>query len=237
MPALNLDLNYFEHPKTKRLIGLLGPGAEVYPLRLWVYCGKYHHKDGDLSSYTEGEIESVSGWTGHPGRMLQAMLTVGFLEQTPDGLIVHDWQDHAGHFAAYHERAKMAAKQRWNGHQRASSIAPSNAKRGGQALLEHVTNDASRNAPAGQGRASNRGATFVPPTLDEVSAEVASKGYRLDPSRFINFYEAKGWMVGKNKMVSWKAALANWNATNGAKPTTTVSAEENERLRAAARGC
>jgi hypothetical protein len=231
MPALNLDLNYFEHPKTKRLIGLLGPGAETYPIRLWVYCGKYHHKDGDLSNYTDGEIEAVSGWTGHPGRMLQAFLTVGFLEQTPDGFVVHDWQDHAGHFAAYHERAKMAAKQRWGGHARASS----NASRMPQALLEHVTNDASSNAPAGQGRAVGKRGTFVPPTLDEVSAEVALKGYRLDPSRFVNFYEAKGWMVGKNKMVNWRSALANWNLSNGEKRPSVATPEENERLRVAAR--
>lgn len=237
MPALNLDLNYFDHPKTKRLIGLLGPGAETYPIRLWVYCGKYHHKDGDLSSYTDGEVEAVSGWTGHPGRMLQAMLTVGFLERSESGLRVHDWQDHAGHFAAYHERAKMAAKQRWEGHSRASSIASRNAKRGGQALLEHVTNDASCNAPAGQGKVSKGNGHFVPPTLEEVIAEVGARGYRMDAQRFVNFYEAKGWMVGRNKMVSWKAALANWNSTNSQSQPALISAEENERLRAEARRC
>lgn len=233
MPALNLDLDYFEHPKTKRLVGLLGPGAETYPIRLWVYCGKYHYKDGDLAGYSDGEIEAVSGWTGPAGRMVHAMTTVGFLDLTPDGLSVHDWQDHAGHFVAYHERAKMAARRRWNGHAVAVG-ATSNASSMLQALLPASKNDATSNAPAGQGRAVCKRGTFVPPTLDEVSAEVALKGYRLDASRFINFYEAKGWMVGKNKMVSWRAALANWNANNGAK-TTAVDPEENERLRAAAR--
>lgn len=53
---------------------------------------------------------------------------------------------------------------------------------------------------------------FSPPTLEEVKARIVEMGYtRTDPERFINFYESKGWMVGKNKMKDWKAALANWN--------------------------
>ena len=30
--------------------------------------------------------------------------------------------------------------------------------------------------------------------------------------RFVSFYESKGWMVGKNKMKSWKAAVSGWIA-------------------------
>ena len=26
------------------------------------------------------------------------------------------------------------------------------------------------------------------------------------------FYESKGWMIGKNKMVSWKGAVGGWNS-------------------------
>lgn len=51
---------------------------------------------------------------------------------------------------------------------------------------------------------------FIAPTLDEVRAHCLEKNYRLDPERFINFYESKGWMVGKTKMKKWKAALSNW---------------------------
>lgn len=51
---------------------------------------------------------------------------------------------------------------------------------------------------------------FVPPTLEEVSAYVSEKGYSVDAERFIDFYTSKGWMVGKNKMKDWKAAVRNW---------------------------
>ena len=32
----------------------------------------------------------------------------------------------------------------------------------------------------------------------------------VDAERFIDFYESKGWFVGKNKMKDWKAAVRNW---------------------------
>ena len=51
---------------------------------------------------------------------------------------------------------------------------------------------------------------FVPPTLEEVNAYVSEKGYAVDAERFIDFYTSKGWMVGKNKMKDWKAAVRNW---------------------------
>ena len=56
---------------------------------------------------------------------------------------------------------------------------------------------------------------FIPPTVQEVSHQMESKGLDLnqadiEANKFINFYESKGWMVGKNKMKNWKAAVNNW---------------------------
>lgn len=52
---------------------------------------------------------------------------------------------------------------------------------------------------------------FVKPTVEEVAAYAVEKGYRgFDAERFWNFYESKGWMVGKNKMTNWRSAVSNW---------------------------
>ena len=54
---------------------------------------------------------------------------------------------------------------------------------------------------------------FTPPTLEEVRAYKAEIGSPVDPQDFINFYESKGWTVGRAKMKDWKAAFrraANW---------------------------
>ena len=52
---------------------------------------------------------------------------------------------------------------------------------------------------------------FVKPTVDEVAAYIKEKGYKFDPDAFWNFYESKGWRVGRNPMKSWKAACTTWN--------------------------
>lgn len=52
---------------------------------------------------------------------------------------------------------------------------------------------------------------FVPPTVDEIQAYVTEKSMNVDAEKFWNFYESKGWMVGKNPMKSWRAACSTWN--------------------------
>ena len=51
---------------------------------------------------------------------------------------------------------------------------------------------------------------FVAPSLQEVKDYISEKGYTVDAQRFIDFYEAKGWMIGKNKMKDWRAAVRTW---------------------------
>ncbi|MBQ2680428.1 MAG: hypothetical protein IJF97_00675 [Eggerthellaceae bacterium] len=51
---------------------------------------------------------------------------------------------------------------------------------------------------------------FAPPTAEEVAEYIGERGYAVDADRFIDFYASKGWMVGKNKMKDWKAAVRNW---------------------------
>jgi len=60
-----------------------------------------------------------------------------------------------------------------------------------------------------------RASPFSPPSVQEVTQYIYEKQYSLDPEAFIAFYESKGWMVGKNKMKSWKASLTTWQKRNG----------------------
>lgn len=60
---------------------------------------------------------------------------------------------------------------------------------------------------------------FSPPTLQEVQAYCTERGNLVDPSRFIDFYTSKGWLVGKAKMRDWRAAVRNWEKPrDGEKP-------------------
>ena len=56
---------------------------------------------------------------------------------------------------------------------------------------------------------------FIPPTVDEVAAYCQERGNGLDPEAFVDFYASKGWMVGKNPMKDWKAAVRTWERSEG----------------------
>ena len=51
---------------------------------------------------------------------------------------------------------------------------------------------------------------FIIPTFNDVLEYCMQNNLDVDGVKFINFYESKGWMVGKNKMKDWKAAVRTW---------------------------
>lgn len=56
---------------------------------------------------------------------------------------------------------------------------------------------------------------FTPPTLSEVEAYANEKGYtsqEFSPSYFVDFYQSKGWKVGRDPMKDWKASVRMWVA-------------------------
>lgn len=75
-------------------------------------------------------------------------------------------------------------------------------------------NSIDKNSKDYKERVKKESRNFVPPTLKEVKAycqERVREGHpAVNPERFIDFYESKGWMVGKNKMKDWKAAVRTW---------------------------
>ena len=61
-----------------------------------------------------------------------------------------------------------------------------------------------------------RSARFSPPTLEEVKDYCLERNRGVDPNRWYNHYTANGWMVGKNKMKDWKAAVRTWEPKGSA---------------------
>lgn len=51
---------------------------------------------------------------------------------------------------------------------------------------------------------------FSPPTLEEVKNYCLERKNAVEPQRFFDFYTAKDWYIGKNKMKDWKAAVRTW---------------------------
>jgi hypothetical protein len=67
---------------------------------------------------------------------------------------------------------------------------------------------------------------FTPPTREEVQAYCKERGNNVDAERFVDFYTAKCWMIGKNPMRDWKAAVRTWERSdNQRKPVALLPAQ------------
>ena len=57
--------------------------------------------------------------------------------------------------------------------------------------------------------------SFEKPTVEMIKTYIEEVGYQdVDAETFYNFYESKGWYIGKNKMKNWKCAIATWHKKN-----------------------
>ena len=74
---------------------------------------------------------------------------------------------------------------------------------------------------------NNRGKIFVPPSFDEVRAYCQERNNKVDAQSFVDFYESKGWYVGKNKMKDWKAAVRTWEKSDNQKSKTVKTTFNN----------
>lgn len=64
---------------------------------------------------------------------------------------------------------------------------------------------------------------FVRPTVEEVQAYCQERGNSVNAERFVDFYTANGWKVGKNPMKDWKASVRTWEKRdNESKPKHKV---------------
>jgi len=54
---------------------------------------------------------------------------------------------------------------------------------------------------------------FHAPDVEAVRAYCQDQGYtHVSPERFVDYYTANGWKVGKNPMEDWKAAVRGWES-------------------------
>ena len=103
------------------------------------------------------------------------------------------------------ERGKIGAEARWRGH------ATANATANAQAMPENavsVSVSVSESESLGKGRGRGR---FAPPTLTEVKAFWQTEKLLGDSEAFFNYFESKGWVVGRSPMKNWFAAARNWS--------------------------
>lgn len=80
---------------------------------------------------------------------------------------------------------------------------------------------------------SNKKAFFKKPTVEEVHQYCNERKNKVCADAFIDFYESKNFMIGKNKMKDWKACVRTWERREEKKPTTMskIDMQLNEYLK------
>ncbi len=110
------------------------------------------------------------------------------------------------------EKRKAAAAKRWQSTQlhKNDNKCNANAEQMQCNSMQNKIKENKINNNIKENIKEKSGSRFSPPTIDEIRNYIIDKGYSFDAESFFDFYESKGWFVGKNKMKDWKAAVRNW---------------------------
>ena len=101
------------HPKTNKLARLLGvsrPTVVGHLHYLWWWALDFA-QDGILSKYDGDDVAEAMEWEGDSGVLLAAMVESGYLDETENGLMIHDWGDYAGKLMERREKDRARKKK------------------------------------------------------------------------------------------------------------------------------
>lgn len=66
---------------------------------------------------------------------------------------------------------------------------------------------------------------FYKPSVDELQQYITDSKFNIDAQHFFDYYESKGWLVGKSPMKDWKATVRNWARRDQDNPKIKQSKE------------
>lgn len=92
--------------------------------------------------------------------------------------------------------------------------------------LQKVHNQERKNEKNEKKEIKNIG-RFSPPDSDTVREYCTERNNSVDPEAFVDFYTSKNWMVGKNKMKDWKAAVRTWEKNDRGQTRQEVTAKRD----------
>ena len=109
--------------------------------------------------------------------------------------------------AAYEAKCE---KNRANGKKAGERTAPNDSER--YRTLPNAPQGKGKGEGKGEGKGIEIGAAprFSRPSLEDVTAYCRERGNGVDAQRFIDYYTANGWRVGKQPMKDWRAAIRTW---------------------------
>jgi len=217
-----------DHPKTRKLSRILGaslPATIGHLQCLWWWAIDYA-EDGNLSRFDAFDIAIGGEWDQDAEAFVDALVTVGFLEYTSDGLTVHDWDDYAGKLIerrkANAERMRKARAERDAGtsEPRAAHVQRTTDARAERPNRTNQTKPTEPTKPTAPKRASPPASAKRPTRIpsdftvtDEMRGWADDEGMpeayvRSETAKFVDHYQAAP--NSKGVKVDWAATWRNW---------------------------
>ena len=66
---------------------------------------------------------------------------------------------------------------------------------------------------------------FIKPNVEEIESYCKERNNNVDAQQFFDYYESKGWKVGKSPMKDWKASVRTWEKNDYGYHNKTVCEE------------
>lgn len=223
-----LDSGLLQHPTAWQVFGFLLMSATRSNRKLMVAGQVFEIQPGDYAISVAGLCEALKLTTRQCRTALNVLekLEIVTIKTTNKGSLISliNWH-------RYQEEGQAGDKQ---GDKQATSARQTSDKPIEQELKNNIKPPSlsslrsERDSPKGGDSHGGDPARFYPPTVGEVRDYCESRGNRVDAQAFVDFYESKGWKVGKNSMKDWRAAVRTWEGKQKAGPVRR-SAEEARR--------
>ena len=76
--------------------------------------------------------------------------------------------------------------------------------------LESIEENSIEENSIEENREEEKSDGFKKPSLTEIENYCSERNNNINANHFYDFYESKGWFIGKNKMKNWQACIRTW---------------------------
>nr|WP_321399380.1 hypothetical protein [uncultured Desulfobacter sp.] len=226
---IRLALGFLDHPKTIKLKRKLGFDGIESLLRLWFFAAQYK-PDGNLIDLNEDDIEIAAKWNGAPGVFVDALVALRWLDAPCNAtsnanafFVLHAWEENNGYVAhakARSDKAKMAAKARWDSKSIKKKHAIGDAEtpvNNGPHATSNARSNAECNAPNPNPNPNPNPIVNTPPTPSRgrVSKKKEFENYLIEKIQGTSFVKYQDVLI---EFIGYRMSLPaskNYNTTHG----------------------
>jgi hypothetical protein len=186
------ELPYYKHEPSEWLEGEIQICSDAAIVCFQNLCSGYWLKLGFMSY-----AFALQKYCRRDASILNELMDAGIVDKNGENINIKFLDKQLSEFSNVSEKRSNAAKKRWSDANALQVDSKSNAIREDKKRGNNI---------------------FITPSIEEIKAYCIERGNDVNANKFFNFYESKGWLVGKCKMKDWKASVRTWEKDSKESP-------------------